>query len=1238
MNFTYDSSGEHLASVSGPAGTHSYAYLTGQGPAKEHALSSVSRADGTQSLLAYDEQGRLSEVAATGGTQPLSYTYDSVGNITVADALGASSTISINQFGKIARAKDGLNRTVHFKYDGLGYLSEVTQPDGNRWTYDYHKSGGLKSVVDPLGAENQVSFDSQLNLPTSNIDPLGNQWDFSYDASGNLVKRTDPTGNSVSFTYDAQGNPLTLTNARGQTTTYTYDSNGRLLTKTQDGTSLASYTYDGRGNNLNAIDRRGETTAYQYDDADRMTRIEDSDGRFLSITYDDSGRRSKVVDQSGMTIQYHYDALSQLSRLSDGSGKTIVEYRYDAVGRPILQSNANGTYTVYEYNNGYDITRIAHYAPDDTIQSSYEYTYDASGRRTGLTTVTGEWTWQYDAKSQLVSATGPNGTFIDFQYDAAGNRSVVSDSGVETKYTVNELNQYTEINGVTYLWDADGNLLEVNDGGVKTTYTYDSENRLLSIDEPGTLITYEYNANGDRMAVTINGDRVEYFVDPAGLGNVVGTYDKNGDRETTFTYGADNSLVVRTDSSDNPFFYSYDGTASTVGITDSSGAVVNQYSYDPFGPTVTLFEAFANPFQFIGEFGVQDDASGLDFMRNRYYDSATGRFVSQDPLGFAGGSPNLYTYVGNDPLHQIDPNGDQILIGIGIAVFVTGVTAVVVAPFVSTWSQRHNAIGRGDYQGAQRATNLLPPVSRATEQGLKFPAAIDHPFVSVPSTVSEVVDAATKKSEKNETESVNEQDPNEKHGPGWGEQGYVAAGDVLAYRVDFENHPEATAPAQLVTIVDPLASEFDWATFELTEIGFGDVVIPIPPDTQHYETSVSMTATSGKEIDVQIEAGIRLDQGEVFARFVSIDPTTELPPDVRTGFLPPEDETGRGKGYFAYTIKHDDGLASGTEIRNIAEITFGFNATIATNQVDPLDPSKGTDPAKEALITIDADSPTSSITPLPEAVRTGNFTIQLSGEDIQGGSGISSYDIYVSKDKGPFELLVGGITEDSHEFTGGESGSSYAFISVARDNVGNRETMPTDADTLTLVMIGAWVNPELSYDVDDNDAVTALDALTIINELERRRVSDQKTSWLIPLPPTDYAPPFYDVNGDGKVTALDALDVINQLPLYAKSQAAEAESHAYDDRVFSIAPPDQTSSEWNSSPDRTKELIETVAIDTSKQLVDYKSNSTPSHERHLPDLTMVARHRPSESAEDLDKMISLLAHDVTEARSLRFIS
>src|SRR5205085_5449373 len=108
-----------------------------------------------------------------------------------------------------------------------------------------------------------------------------------------------------------------------------------------------------------------------------------------------------------------------------------------------------------------------------------------------------------------------------------------------------------------------------------------------------------------------------------------------------------------------------------------------------------------------------------------------------------------------------------------------------------------------------------------------------------------------------------------------------------------------------------------------------------------------------KTFRVEVELSFDSATGTILASFQSIDPDTSLPPDVLTGFLPPEDGTGAGKGFIGYTVRPKAGLPTGTEIRNVALISFDDQAVIATDQIDPQDASKGTDPARQALNTID---------------------------------------------------------------------------------------------------------------------------------------------------------------------------------------------------------------------------------------------------------------------------------------------
>jgi RHS repeat-associated protein len=104
------------------------------------------------------------------------------------------------------------------------------------------------------------------------------------------------------------------------------------------------------------------------------------------------------------------------------------------------------------------------------------------------------------------------------------------------------------------------------------------------------------------------------------------------------------------------YCYHFNPAGSTAALTDMSGSVVNSYSYDPFGVPAGN-ETVPQPFMFDGRYGVMFEPEDLYYMRARYYDPNVGRFISEDPLGFAGGDVNLHAYVQNDPLNTIDPFG-----------------------------------------------------------------------------------------------------------------------------------------------------------------------------------------------------------------------------------------------------------------------------------------------------------------------------------------------------------------------------------------------------------------------------------------------------------------------------------------------------------------------------------------------------------------------------------------------------
>ena len=198
----------------------------------------------------------------------------------------------------------------------------------------------------------------------------------------------------------------------------------------------------------------------------------------------------------------------------------------------------------------------------------------------------------------------------------------------------------TAAGGVTYGYDNNGN--QTSRGA--DTFGYNVENRLTSTNLGSTSGSYVYNGDGLRTSRTIGGT-TRTFAWGNATGMPVILRDSAGNR---YLYGLD--LISVSDSQNKKFYYHTDGLGSTTAITSSTGAVVKTYQYDVFGAIRVQTGTQPNEFTFTGE---QVDSSGLEYLRARYYDGATGRFLSQDPLPLL----QRYPYVGNNPVNMVDPYG-----------------------------------------------------------------------------------------------------------------------------------------------------------------------------------------------------------------------------------------------------------------------------------------------------------------------------------------------------------------------------------------------------------------------------------------------------------------------------------------------------------------------------------------------------------------------------------------------------
>ena len=207
-------------------------------------------------------------------------------------------------------------------------------------------------------------------------------------------------------------------------------------------------------------------------------------------------------------------------------------------------------------------------------------------------------------------------------------------------YQYDVANRLTSVNGVNYTWDNNGNLL--NDG--VNTYVYDSANRLISVSNQSTVSSYQYNGMGDRLTQSAaGGNTTNYTLDlNTGLTQVL------NDGTNTYFYGV--GRIAERQGEVNEYYLG-DALGSVRQLTDAQGEITLTNAYQPYGTLAQTAGNAQTSYGFTGEF---TDASGLVYLRARYYDPLSGRFFQIDP---SRQEENLYQYAGSNPVMNIDPSG-----------------------------------------------------------------------------------------------------------------------------------------------------------------------------------------------------------------------------------------------------------------------------------------------------------------------------------------------------------------------------------------------------------------------------------------------------------------------------------------------------------------------------------------------------------------------------------------------------
>ena len=257
------------------------------------------------------------------------------------------------------------------------------------------------------------------------------------------------------------------------------------------------------------------------------------------------------------------------------------------------------------------------------------------------------------------------------------------------------------------------------------------------------------------------------------------------------------------------------------------------------------------------------------------------------------------------------------------------------------------------------------------------------------------------------------------------------------------------------------------------------MTVNIPSGLTQYQTTVAYQNIDQSPLNVQVSIDFNVQSGLLTAAFTSLDPGTgQAPNGLTDGFLPPDDANGIGEGFVQYTVQPKSGLVTPDEINQQASVVFDINA--------PLDTATFTN-------TIDSGAPASSVAALPAVEGSASFTVNWSGSDDAGGSGIAGYDVYVSDNGGAFTLFQAAATATSATFNGLD-GHTYSFYSVATDHVGNVQPTPSTQTTTTVAATPFKVSEDIYVIGSGTVSVSAANGVLANDTGSGTLVSRQKPS------------------------------------------------------------------------------------------------------------------------------------------------
>jgi len=647
IDHTYDANRRVVSATNNRGEVVRYTYDAASGVTSIEIDNSLA-ATLYQRTHAYDELGRVIESVGA-GAQTTGFGYDRVNNlVTLDDARGQTFTAAFDALDRIISETNPDTETLSFEYDGANNL---TRFEDARTIVTARKVDGFGHVIE------EDSPDRGLRT-------------YWYDDAGRLIRARDGASVEREFTYDAAGRRLTMTfaSAPAENVTLSYDDTaagnvgiGRL-TRVDDQTGSTTFRYDAQGRAVERVKTIGAnsyTTGYEYDANGAATRLTLPSGR--EIFYDrasdgqvtgirmrpgSSGTPNPVASNlvwrassglaemdfaNGLSLTRSYDTNGWLTDIIvDGGGPAIIDLSLsrDAVGALTYQSDL---LVPDRRSAGFGYTNSGRLSWANGPWGDRGYSYDANGNRT---------------ETRIVIGGGP----ADFEFVIINSTTNRVDEVRDTGWTLLR----------EFFYGANGELVREDRSADTYRYFYNTSGRLVQVELNGVAVgDYGYDAFGHRVWRDIDGGAtasLDYVFD--GAGRLLSLHEAaTGAVAREYIWLGYDLIAIVDHSGPSPAtYYVHTGQVHEVlAVTDTTGATVLESYMQPYGLQGVLSGAYSLNLRLPGQWA-QTEAGGLSQNWFRDYDPKLGRYVQTDPLGLAAG-PNVYAYVGANPLNAIDPTG-----------------------------------------------------------------------------------------------------------------------------------------------------------------------------------------------------------------------------------------------------------------------------------------------------------------------------------------------------------------------------------------------------------------------------------------------------------------------------------------------------------------------------------------------------------------------------------------------------